>query len=85
LVQLDGRAHAWYEGRGPRPCLLVMVDDATSCTAGRFSAEETIWAAVAVLRQWLEQHGVPQALYTDWRNVYVRPATEVSAPPARCR
>jgi hypothetical protein len=24
------------------------------------------------LRPWIEQHGVPHALYTDWKNVYVR-------------
>jgi hypothetical protein len=53
-----------------------MVDDATSRSAGRFSAEETIWAAAAVLRGWIEAHGVPLALYTDWKNVYVRTATD---------
>ena len=26
----------------------------------------------AVLRAWIEQYGIPQALYTDWKNVYVR-------------
>jgi len=31
--------------------------------------EESIWAAVAVLRRWIERYGVPQALYTDWKNV----------------
>lgn len=72
LVQLDGSFHAWYEARGPQRCLLTMVDDATSLTAGRVNAEETIWAAVDVLRQWIEQYGVPLALYTDWKNVYVR-------------
>lgn len=76
LVQLDGSFHAWYERRGPTRCLITMVDDATSRSAGRFSAEETIWAAVAVLRDWIAQHGVPLALYTDWKNVYARPATE---------
>jgi transposase len=75
LVQLDGSFHRWYEGRGPQRCLITMVDDATSRSAGRFSAEETIWAAAAVLRRWIEAHGVPLALYTDWKNVYVRAAT----------
>jgi transposase len=75
LVQLDGSFHLWYEARGPRRCLITMVDDATSRSAGRFSDEETIWAAAAVLRRWIEQHGVPLALYTDWKNVYVRAAT----------
>lgn len=77
LVQLDGSFHAWYEGRGPRRCLITMVDDATSRSEGRLSDEETIWAAAAVLRRWIEQHGVPLALYTDWKNVYVRAATPV--------
>ena len=36
----------------------------------------SIWAAVAVLRRWVERYGVPQALYTDWKNVYVRPPTD---------
>ena len=42
---------------------------------GRFGAQETIWAAVGVLRAWIEQYGVPRALYTDWKNVYVRAPT----------
>jgi len=76
LVQLDGSFHAWYEDRGPRRCLVAMVDDATSQAAGQFSAEETIWAVAAVLRRWIEQHGIPLALYTDWKNVYVRAPTD---------
>jgi hypothetical protein len=70
LVQLDGSFHQWLEGRGPRGCLMHMVDDATTQALGW---EESIWAAVAVLRRWIERYGVPQALYTDWKNVYVRP------------
>lgn len=76
LVQLDGSFHAWFEQRGPESCLLTLVDDATGRSTGRFSAQETIWAAVAVLRDWIETYGIPQALYTDWKNVYVRPPTE---------
>ena len=30
LIQIDGSAHAWFEDRGPRCCLLVFIDDATS-------------------------------------------------------
>jgi transposase len=73
LVQLDGSFHEWLEQRGPRGCLMHMVDDATTKALGRFSEEETIWAAVGVLRRWIERYGVPLALYTDWKNVYVRP------------
>jgi len=75
LVQLDGSFHPWFEERGPSSCLLTLVDDATGRSFGRFGAQETIWAAVAVLRHWIEQYGIPRALYTDWKNVYVRAAT----------
>jgi hypothetical protein len=75
LVQLDGSFHDWFEGRGPRGCLMDMVDDATNQSLARIGKEETIWAAAGVLRAWIEQHGVPQALYTDWKNVYKRKAT----------
>jgi transposase len=76
LLQLDGSFHQWFETRGSESCLLTLVDDATGRSQGRFSAQETIWAAVAVLREWIEAHGLPQALYTDWKNVYVRKPTE---------
>jgi hypothetical protein len=47
-----------------------MVDDATSATQARLGKEETIWAAVGVLRAWIGKYGVPRVLYTDWKNVY---------------
>jgi len=72
LVQLDGSFHVWYETRGPRGCLMNLVDDATGRTLARLGDEETIWAAADVLRRWIEAYGVPLALYTDWKNVYVR-------------
>jgi hypothetical protein len=76
LVQLDGSFHSWFERRGPQSCLLTMVDDATGRSLGAFGAQETIWAAVGVLRAWIEQYGIPHALYTDWKNVYVRPPNQ---------
>src|SRR6266478_6381632 len=75
LVQLGGSFHDWLEGRGPGGCLMNMVDDATGTTEARMGKEETIWAAVGVLRSWIENYGVPRALYTDWKNVYKRKAT----------
>jgi hypothetical protein len=75
LVQLDGSFHEWYQQRGPKNCLMNMVDDATSTVEAYLGDEETIWAAVRVLRQWIAKYGVPLALYTDWKNVYVREPT----------
>ena len=75
LVQLDGSFHHWYEDRGPKACLMNMVDDATSMVEALLGDEETIWAAAGVLRQWIAKYGVPLALYTDWKNVYLREPT----------
>ncbi len=75
LVQLDGSFHEWLEQRGPRGCLMNLVDDATGTTLCRMGEQETIWAAVGVLTAWIEKYGVPRALYTDWKNVYVREPT----------
>ena len=76
LVQMDGSFHDWYQGRGPEACLMNMVDDATSTVEARMGDEETIWAAARVLRQWIDKYGVPLALYTDWKNVYLREPSE---------
>lgn len=76
LVQLDGSFHEWYQDRAGKACLMNMVDDATSTVEAYLGDGETIWAAARVLRQWIEKYGVPLALYTDWKNVYVREPTE---------
>jgi transposase len=76
LVQLDGSFERWLEERGPQGCLMNMVDDATGTTECRLGEQETTWAAANLLRLWINQRGVPWALYTDWKNVYVRPPTE---------
>ena len=76
LVQMDGSFHDWYQKRAGKACLMNMVDDATSTVEALLGEEETIWAAARVLRQWIEKYGVPLALYTDWKNVYVREPTE---------
>jgi transposase len=76
LVQLDGSFHEWFEQRGPKGCLMNLVDDATARTLAVLGAEETIWTEAGVLRRWIEQYGVPLALYTDWKSVYVQEASQ---------
>jgi transposase len=76
LVQMDGSFHDWYQNRAGKACLMNMVDDATSTVEALLGDEESIWQAVRVLRQWIGKHGVPLALYTDWKNVYLREPTE---------
>lgn len=70
LVQLDGSFHEWF-GDERQPCLFNMVDDATSTTLSLMREEETTEGAMQVLWGWIERYGVPLALYTDGKNVYV--------------
>ena len=71
MVQMDGSHHAWFGGKGEQCCLMVMVDDATGHTMAGMSGEETTEAALRLLRSWIEAHGVPMALYTDRKNVFI--------------
>jgi len=71
LVQMDGSHHRWFEERGEKACLMDMVDDATGITLALMSQEETTVAAMQMLWAWIEKYGIPQALYVDWKNVYV--------------
>ena len=70
LVQMDGSFHDWLE-TGEKPCLIDMVDDGTSFMDGRFFEQETTEGAMRVLWGWIELYGIPRALYTDHKNLYV--------------
>lgn len=72
LLQMDGSHHEWFEKRAPgRCCLMKLIDDATSKRMVRFSEQETIFAAMELLWKWIDRYGIPRALYTDKKNVYV--------------
>lgn len=71
LVQLDGSHHRWFEARAGKCCLMNMVDDARGTTLSLLAEEETIFAAMSLLWQWIDRYGIPQSLYTDKKNVYV--------------
>lgn len=71
LVQMDGSHHAWFGASHDTACLMNMVDDATSVTAGLLAPQETTKAAMRLLWRWIERYGIPMALYTDKKNVYV--------------
>jgi hypothetical protein len=70
MVQLDGSHHDWFEGRGPKCVLMVMVDDATNQMRARFFAEETTRASYEVLESWVRKHGLPASLYVDRDSIY---------------
>jgi hypothetical protein len=70
MVQMDGSHHDWFEGRGPRCVMMVMIDDATGMTYGRFYPAETTEAAFDVTERWIQKHGVPRSIYVDRHSIY---------------
>jgi len=81
LVQMDGSHHLWFEDRGVMCCLMVMIDDATGIRMSLLADGETTQAAMRLLWMWIERYGVPKALYTDKKNVFV--PSEKDADKAR--
>jgi hypothetical protein len=73
LLQMDGSHHDWFEQRAPRCCLMNLVDDATGITLASLAEEETTQAAMLLLWQWIERYGIPAAIYTDKKSLYVSP------------
>jgi transposase len=71
LIQIDGSPHDWFEGRAPRCCLLVFIDDATSeLMALRFVDAETTLGYMSVLEEHVLAHGLPAAVYSDRHSIF---------------
>lgn len=71
LLQLDGSHHRWFGDEHPQCCLMNIIDDATGHGMGLMAGEETTEAAMRLLWKWVETHGIPCALYTDRKSVFV--------------
>ena len=70
LVQMDGSYHDWFEGRRGWAVLMVMIDDATGRVFARFFENESWHSAAAILRAYVQQQGLPRALYVDRHGIY---------------
>jgi hypothetical protein len=70
MAQMDGSHHLWFENRGKRCCLMVMIDDATSRMDGRFYEGETLFAAMDLFKRWCCAFGIPRSLYVDRAGIY---------------
>jgi len=71
LVQIDGSPHDWFEGRGPKCCLLVFIDDATSQVMELlFVPVETTQGYMDGLRNYIKHHGLPLAFYSDKHGIF---------------
>lgn len=71
LVQIDGSEHDWFEGRGPRTVLMVMIDDATNTTLARFYPAEDTASAYDIFDRYVRLYGLPAALYPDRDSIYI--------------
>lgn len=78
LVLLDTSEHAWLEERGPKLCLIALIDDATSRLWARFVTHDTTEENLRTLEGWLRRYGRPLALYTDKDSIF-----QPSGPPSR--
>jgi len=70
LVQLDGSPHDWFEGRDSRCNLNVVVDDATNTFSVKFSKTETTQDYFKLLEEYINQYGLPLAIYTDKHSIF---------------
>ena len=71
LTQIDGSPHPWFEDRGPKCCLLVAIDDATSqlCSL-HFEPTETTAGYFKLMRKYIVTHGIPLATYSDKHGIF---------------
>ena len=71
LVQIDGSHHDWFEGRAPKCCLLVFIDDATSKLLGlHFNASETTLGYMTLVKAHVGTYGRPVAYYSDKHSIF---------------
>ena len=73
LIQIDGSPHPWFEETGDVKsyALLIFVDDATSriMVAG-FYPTETSEGYLQLLKEYIEEYGIPWALYSDRHSIF---------------
>lgn len=83
LVQWDTSEHDWLEGRGPVKYLVRLIDDATSWSWGRFVERDATPYNMAVLWEYLEQHGRMVEVYTDRDSMFVAASRKGETPAER--
>ena len=80
LLQIDGSRHDWLEGRGPYLTLVGAADDATGTVPfALFRRQEDAQGYMLMLRETIEHHGVPLALYSDRHGIFQRSPKELES------
>jgi transposase len=71
LVQLDGSAHDWFEGRAPACSLLALIDDATGRLGELLLVESESFVSYCRAAQgYFSRYGKPVAFYSDKHGVF---------------
>lgn len=65
LIQIDGSHHDWFEGRRPKCCLLVFINDATGHQMNLRSSETEF-----TTREYVETHRKPQAFDSEQHAIF---------------
>jgi len=77
LLQIDGSHHDWLEDRGPYLTLLAAIDDATGRVPYAFFREqEDAQGYFMLLREIVQEKGIPLALYSDQHGIFQRSPKE---------
>lgn len=70
MVQYDGSYEYWFEGRGPKSCLLATIDDANSKVDAKFEQDEGTLPTMRYWQGYIERNGKPMAIYVDKFSTY---------------
>jgi transposase len=74
LVQIDGSYEKWFEDRAKKCCLISMIDDATGKIKELlFVDHESTDNYFVVLKNYLKNHKIPIALYSDRHMIFKSP------------
>jgi len=79
LVQFDASQHHWFHNDKAMYYLHGGIDDSTGIVTGAFFAkQETIYGYQMVLKQTIQNYGIPECLYTDYRTIFRSPKKELT-------
>lgn len=71
LIQVDASKHKWFYGDSNYYYLHGGIDDSTGkVTSCFFQNEETTFGYQMILKETIENYGIPECLYTDYRTVF---------------
>ncbi len=74
LLQCDASPYHWLEDRAPSASLHGAIDDATSqVVALCFRPTEDLHGYMVMLKQVINNHGIPKAIYSDRHSIFFSP------------